>query len=325
VNVAITPGTWAGAAGVSRRWVLDGVTVLGLKDPFKIPYGYAGKTLQVFERAWGGSYSAAEAASNIVTIGAGVAPRFVELGTKPSYKQMVLSDRPAIYYTLGEAGGTVAVDETGRWNGTYAGNPVFGTGGIVAGTTCVLFDGVDDRLDLPSAYVFQAGASITLEWWAYLGSPRQCNLFSSTVELNLHAPWSDGNTYWDYGAGYPAGRLVVGYPQPTGGWYHMCVTFDAATGRRTIMHNGIEAAVLVDPLPMPNNHPGGSIATGPNGFWNGYLQHFAIYNYALPPARAVAHFAARDIPANPAAPKWVPLENIGATPATPKWVPIHDV
>ena len=64
-----------------------------------------------------------------------------------AYADVVNSLNPVAYWRLGESSGTVAVDETGNYNGTYVGSPTLGVDGLLLGdtNTAVSFDGVDQE------------------------------------------------------------------------------------------------------------------------------------------------------------------------------------
>jgi len=84
---SVTAATWTGASSTSRRWYLNGRYV-GTTMP-KVPYGYVGATLQVIDQAQGavlvetGGFITRDSASNIVTITAGAAPKWVGYGAVP--------------------------------------------------------------------------------------------------------------------------------------------------------------------------------------------------------------------------------------------------
>jgi hypothetical protein len=71
----------------------------------------------------------------------------------------VMRSQPVAYWRLGEASGAVAADESGSFDGTYVGNPTLGQASLIgdAGDSAVLFDNVDDHIELASTPVDPTG------------------------------------------------------------------------------------------------------------------------------------------------------------------------
>ena len=85
------------------------------------------------------------------------------------YAAAVMDDAPLLYWRLGEAGGDTAADGSGNGNhGTFVGSPALSQAGAIAGDAAVSFDGVDDKVTIPSSLVIPAGSSITVEFWQYM-------------------------------------------------------------------------------------------------------------------------------------------------------------
>src|SRR5574337_1031861 len=87
----------------------------------------------------------------------------------------------------------------------------------------------------------QAGVTISVLRTSLDATPRGSMLFGSvlsdTNRVLAHAPWSDGNIYWDYGnftSG--SGRISSAYTKSAGSVD--ILTFVADTGRREIWRNG---------------------------------------------------------------------------------------
>ena len=69
-----------------------------------------------------------------------------------TYAEYAYSLLPIAYYRLGETSGTVAVDETGNYNGTYVGGVTLNVPSLLVNDTgtSVTIDGTSGRVDLPN-------------------------------------------------------------------------------------------------------------------------------------------------------------------------------
>jgi hypothetical protein len=91
----------------------------------------------------------------------------------PSYRQVVLADKPVAYWRLGEkAGATVAKDETGKHPAQYHGQPTFGQPSPIQAkpATAVALDGksyveVPDSPDFSQPTTGSGKAGLTVEVW----------------------------------------------------------------------------------------------------------------------------------------------------------------
>ncbi|MDH4119161.1 MAG: LamG domain-containing protein, partial [Acidimicrobiia bacterium] len=73
-------------------------------------------------------------------------------GIGPAYQELVALDGASTYWRLGDANGTTAVDSISAVNGTYVGGAGLGAPGLLlGGDTAVVFDGVDDGVELPDS------------------------------------------------------------------------------------------------------------------------------------------------------------------------------
>jgi len=85
-----------------------------------------------------------------------------------AYAKAVLEDKPRAYYRFEEGAGTVAVDVTGSFNGTYAGAPALGATGIL-GTSAVRFPPASPscvEVEHNGAFDFAGRAALmTIEMW----------------------------------------------------------------------------------------------------------------------------------------------------------------
>lgn len=89
----------------------------------------------------------------------------------------------------------------------------------------------------------------------------------------------------------------------TGEWAHLAVTWDGST--QSTFKNGVQVASVARTEDPQNGSPwllisGYARVTGdtkavPASLWPGHLSHAALYNYALPPARILAHAQAAGV------------------------------
>jgi hypothetical protein len=111
----------------------------------------------------------------------------------------------------------------------------------------LVFDGVDDRVDVPPHAVPQ-GDEVTVALWARGGAtlPRPTVLLTAVDadglrQLLLHLPWADGRIFFDCGGQAGTFDRLAAQAEPAdyrGGWTHWAFTKNAATGRMAIYRNG---------------------------------------------------------------------------------------
>ena len=111
-------------------------------------------------------------------------------------------------------------------------------------TAALEFNGVDTYVVLDAPLPF--GPQVTLELWAR-GVPKEAHLFWLTDagrrrQLSSHAPWTDGNIYFDAAAdaNNSYDRLVKSaLPHDPNAWNHWAFVRNATTGRMAIYKNGV--------------------------------------------------------------------------------------
>lgn len=123
---------------------------------------------------WHGAWSAATAYSpgDMVTIdGASWVCRIANTALRPfppDYREASLITAPGWYSRLGNASGTVVVDEMGANNGTYVNSPALGVAGLLTGDsdTAVLFAAASAQyITIPYAPALHPGDVLTLMAW----------------------------------------------------------------------------------------------------------------------------------------------------------------
>ena len=229
-----------------------------------------------------------------------------------SYVDEVLADGPAFYYRLGESSGTAAVDEMGSANGVYVNTPTLGEAGALTGdadTAIHLNDAQDEYVDLaglidhdpanPGSY----NLGLTMEIWA------KADIASDGLDQCIIGTWESAATggpmLWrDHLTGKLWGTWrAVGFSgwidtghTPDGDWHHYVYTFDFPTKIVSVYVDG-ELTDTADPsadgpfyLGQSESFHIGYYGTGAVGYFAGWTDEAAFYEYALTPERIAAHY-----------------------------------
>jgi hypothetical protein len=219
-----------------------------------------------------------------------------------SYKDLILSDKPAGYWRLGETSGTTAADLSAfRFNGTYSGGYTLAEPGAISNDSdnSVHFNGTTSAISAGSgSYLNQ----MTLEAWIKFdvapvagnhtiigrmeASPYRHN-YSFMIQNNyLHFGYYNGTIY-------PAvNGTKTDWLANT--WYHVAVVFDGTTS--TFYVNG-----QVDPISSgtlsgtPSSAGSCTLGIGANvaettSYFSGSIDEPAIYNYTLTSTQITEHY-----------------------------------
>jgi probable HAF family extracellular repeat protein len=161
----------------------------------------------------------------------------------------------------------------------------------------LLFDGVDDFVNA-GASVDLTGVSFTIEFWAARsasGGPQ------TIISLGTPSPFagveagflSDNRFAFSFGESAPNLPLVTSQAYSETGWHHWAVSYDAATGQRTIFRDGIAVAGDVSAAPVA---PSGPLVIG-RGFagnhFNGRLDDVRVWNLPRTPFSIAKDFPKR--------------------------------
>lgn len=225
-----------------------------------------------------------------------------------AYRDEVLADEPLVYLRLGEVrsgdAGVVAVDELGRFSGTYVSDGVtYGVPGAISRDpdTAVRLDGaqragvrVEPALDLGPT------APFTVEAWV---DPIDQRNFGMLVD---HEDFSGGREGWVLRAGQdkvaferrgrpgePADTVSTDAPLPLDAGFHAVVaTYD---GRELFLYvDGVAKAgrsTTLPSQPVITEWWIGIAAPRNNGIF-GAVDEVAVYSHALEACRVSAHEAA---------------------------------
>lgn len=222
---------------------------------------------------------------------------------KTAYRDAVLSDGPIAYYRLAENSGTVARDETGNHDGTYAGSIDFNQPGPAASIPSVRFKG-SAHVAANSVATLPVGtfASYTLE--AFVASEVPAD--TSSFFLNFAGVNGGGGpSLWidDATRTFRYSRFsVLDCTKPIGTtWHHLAVTATGTTvslyldgafdDSDTFSTIAPERGAFTIGTTFSAGADGGAPYYGTS--FQGRLAEVAVYGNALSAARIAAHYAAR--------------------------------
>ncbi len=230
-----------------------------------------------------------------------------------AYARLILEDRPAAYFRLGEAtteDGLRDSAPTGRAPGEYYGNVTLGEPGAVAddADTSARFDGQSGwaRASVTIADI-AVSASFTVETWAKSATPtfEAMAWFASRRAPDgfIFGPnvWREGDrlmqgiSAWVLDDRGRSDASVRSGPLPetfdAAAWHHYAFTYDAATDTGVIYLDG-DVLVTRQPVMGPTggrrsaeafiNLAMGRDDTHPGRFGHGWQDEVAVYDYALP-------------------------------------------
>ncbi|MHC4226547.1 MAG: LamG domain-containing protein [Planctomycetota bacterium] len=197
-----------------------------------------------------------------------------------------------------------ADDSAGSADGALHGNPIYAPG---MNGLAISFDGYNDSVELTGASSLFSGISmgITITFWQYgADSPHHtdtlcCSNYDYDIEdpaiaINLGCWKQPGKYNWDCGRPWSFDGRLTGYhrykSEWSGRWNHWAFTKDVRTGKMQIFLNGL----LYDSRTGANSPISGitafEIGSGWYGGYDGLIDDFQIYNYALSQPE-IAHVA----------------------------------
>jgi hypothetical protein len=178
-----------------------------------------------------------------------------------------------------------ANDSAGSNHGTVTGNPAYTTGAL---GQAIDLDGTDDYVTLPAGIVNTRNCTVAA-WVNWDGGGQWQRIFdfgNNTTQYMYLTPKSGSNTlrFTITGSGSGTrGEILETAGLPVGQWTHVAVSLRENTGRLYV--NGqlkdLNAAMTIDPSDFNPaiNYIGKSL--WPDPLFNGRIDDFRIYNYAL--------------------------------------------
>jgi hypothetical protein len=240
--------------------------------------------------------------------------------TGPTYVEAVQQDGPVVWWRLGDSAGTVADDFVGTVNGGFLGGVTLGAAGLAdAFDTAVSFDGVDDRMSVPSTNLINLGAARSVHtieaWFSPDDITRRQVIYEQGGTTRGASIYVDGgrvyggmwNTANDPSATTPwaSGPAFVSAPIAVGGEYHVVLVLDQPGNAVIFYVNGVEAGRVTG---VGLLYPHGSLgsvgsafqdvrfhtgtSSGAGFFFDGTIDEVAVYAKALSAARVAAHYEA---------------------------------
>jgi hypothetical protein len=249
-------------------------------------------------------------------------------GVEKVYNEIIVDDMPYYYWRLGEASGTVAVDEMGHCDGTYTATPTLGVAGAITGdaNTAVTFNGTTESVDV-QVYPVQLGPTLHSTGWSislWFKTSDTSATSRRMISLQEAAPL----ILWDsdffgvsinsqgylgcYSRGYfdtpdePLSQTLdskPAYELQDGDWHHLVVTVTPATGSVRVRFYidgalyGTDTATSAEARRTWHHIHHVYIGCDHNQiqgkFWNGTLDEVAIYERPLTAAEIAEEYAAR--------------------------------
>jgi hypothetical protein len=240
--------------------------------------------------------------------------------TGPTYVEAVQQDGPVVWWRLGDSAGTVADDFIGTVNGGFVGGVTLGAAGLAdAFDTAVSFDGVDDRMSVPSTNLINLGTARSVHtieaWFSPDDITRRQVIYEQGGTTRGASIYVDGgrvyggmwNTANDPSATTPwaSGPAFVSAPIAVGEKYHVVLVLDQPGNAVVFYVNGVEAGRVTG---VGLLYPHGSLGSvgsafqdvrfhtgtsaGAGFFFDGTIDEVAVYAKALSAARVAAHYEA---------------------------------
>ncbi len=194
---------------------------------------------------------------------------------------------PLAHWKLDETSGTIAVDSEGGHDGTLANGPAWSPGVLDGGLE---YDGVDDAIVVPHDDTLSLTEAMTFTAWV------RSDAFGVSGPYDLVVSKGSVATSYAYYFGALGDEIIFGFSAAgsyrefvtpdlnlaTGTWHHIAATFDNATNRVQLFHNGIRvfaAATTYEPSATTHDIYIGSSEDGAD--WDGVLDDVRIYDRAL--------------------------------------------
>jgi fibronectin type 3 domain-containing protein len=195
----------------------------------------------------------------------------------------------AAYLKFDETSGTTAADSTGNgWNGTLVNGPVWAAG---KSGNAVSLNGTNQYVSLPAGVVSSANTA-TVAAWVYLDAAsnwmRIFDFGSGTSTYMFISPenGANGKIRFAIKVNNSSEQIIDGQSTlPTGGWHHVAVTLNGATGILYVDGSqvGSNTAMTLKPSDMGSTTQNwiGRSQFANDPYLNGLVDDFRIYTRAL--------------------------------------------
>lgn len=216
-----------------------------------------------------------------------------------NYTNKVKNLSPIAYWPLDENIGSIANDASGNnRNGIYSG-VTLNQAGIGDGRTGVIFDGINDFIDIYSNGLNSAfnGAEGTIMLWIRVSNSSVWNdssqrylirmFMNSTNEIRILKTANNNQIATERkGSGIAKTALIT---ISSTNWIQIVLTWSITENKQCTFVNGLQVGSTLTDLPAITGiltNTGtiiGSLSTSPSLVWFGSIAHVAIWSYALNP------------------------------------------
>ena len=206
-----------------------------------------------------------------------------------------MADTPLGYWRLGEATGTVAMDQLTTHNGTYANNPALSQPGALFRdpATSVGFNGTTQYVQIATDASLST-SRFSVEIWAR--PTGGAGVYHGVIaSRNYPQGWSvyvADSGDWEFWVNSGTTMITLdGGAAPLNAWHHLVGTFDGTTA--TLYVDGVATAASAVTAYQPQNGNPLEIAQsepGTNFYFPGQLEEAAVYGTALSPTQVRNHY-----------------------------------
>jgi hypothetical protein len=218
-----------------------------------------------------------------------------------AYSTVILAEAAlSSYWRLGEASGNAA-DSKGTNTGTYVGGATLGQSGalLADSNTAVLFDGVDDRVELPSLTI-GALANASVELWfksTQAGVDRwmwgEGSSTSNSPLFGLILQSGKVRSYWRENTGATAAEILSPSSSYNDGiWHHAVVTKSGSNFVLYVDGAQVGTATAAGTITLNRSTIGALRRSTLGSLYNGTIDEVAVYTAALSAASVLVHFKA---------------------------------
>ncbi len=211
------------------------------------------------------------------------------------WKGEVLADGPVVFLRLGEPSGTTAQDETANDNdGTYSGTPTLGATGFTPdGNTAVTFDATDDYVEIADDATLDVGDSFSVEF-----------ILGDDVPSGGGPFWLAQKGLNSWGVRIRFGQIEVVKQDPQTIATSTISIDDAEPHHVVVTKDGSDVHIVIDDTDVTGTvtnftcsdtgdpiRVGATYWTTGSQLYDGTIDEFVVYDYALSSARISAHYA----------------------------------
>jgi hypothetical protein len=220
----------------------------------------------------------------------------LEAATQGSYRDLVLSAQPLIYYRLEEPSGTVALDAAGANNGNYHGTITLGRSGALVGETSSALEvtAIDSGVTMPPMQPWSSDFTAEL-WFQRLQEPATANVILIREQHMIRGFRFGFGTngvlrFWCTESGCTSSDIIGLTPLAVGTWHHVAL-WRRGSEIRIYLDGEQEAAGTAGYLAqLPSDKASWGSSQGTPS--QGRFDELAVYSRALSPGEIAAHYEA---------------------------------